>query len=496
MIDFKKKHEEDEKLQHKGSKNVENKKLEGLVITKKKRKVSHILIFVIVISIIFSGKIIMSSPSTNVWLEQSGLFNKIKHLTTSLDRKLDGEDKDRINILLLGMGGEGHDGAYLTDTIILASLKPSTGEAAMMSFPRDLVSPVSNWQKINSINAYAEYKEEGSGGEAVMKSMSELLNIDIDYYARIDFSGFAKIIDEIGGIEIEVENTFDDYRYPIYGEEDNPNYYARFEHLHFDAGLQKMNGSTALKYARSRHAYGLEGSDYARAKRQQLVIEAVKNKLLSASTLLNPVTIGKLVDEFNSNISTNVEIWEMLRLWNLSKDVNRENITNFVFNDAPDNYLVSSRSEEGAFILLPKSGSFDNIRSFVANIFPENLDGEENTEVKSFATSKTITSITGTSSVVVLNGTWITGLAGRKSAVAKQAGFSIMQVANAPERDYSNSVIYDLSDGEKKNSLKILANLIGATESDNLPNWAIDYTIGSSSPDLILVLGSQADTKY
>jgi len=488
MIDFKKRLEEEEGLDY-NQEITENKNLEGFSVSKKRKRFSNVLIFLIVISLIFSGKIIMSSPGANQWLEQNSFFSKIKHLAPSLDKTLAGEDEDRINILLLGMGGEGHDGAFLTDTIILASLKPSTKEASLISFPRDLVSPTNGWRKINSINAFAEANEPGSGSQKVIEEMSELLDTKIDYYVRLDFSGFAKIIDEIDGIEIEVENSFSDYMYPIDGEEDNPNYYARFEHLRFEAGKQTMDGKTALKYARSRKGTGVEGSDYARARRQQLVIEAVKNKLLSAGTLLNPVTLSKLANQLNKNVSTNLEIWEALRLWEFAKDIQRENLINFVLNDAPDNYLVSSRGEDGAFILIPKSGNFSDIRALVKNIFPE---AEQEIQIKSTA----IKTISGTSSLAVLNGTWVAGLAGRKSAIAKQAGFEIFEVANAPERNYNKTILYDLSDGEKKEAIKMLKDILDAQESSSFPSWIEDYKFSSSSPDLILVLGTDADNDY
>ena len=498
MIDFKKKLEEEERLSPLNTDRNESDEVvekvedfEEVFSNKKRRRFTNALIFVVVLALIFSGQVIMSSSGASVWLEQNNFFNKIKSFAPSLDKKLQGEENDRINILLLGMGGEGHDGAFLTDTIILASIKLSTKEVSLVSFPRDMVSPTNNWRKINSINAYAEAAEPGSGGQKTIESMSELLKMEIDYYVRVDFNGFAKIIDEIGGIEIVVENSFVDNMYPIEGQENNPNYYARFEKLTFKAGKQTMDGATALKYARSRKAFGIEGSDYARARRQQLMIEAVKNKLLSAGTLLNPVTLSKLANQLNKNVSTNLEIWEVLRLWDIGKDIERDQIINFVLNDAPNNYLVSSRGEDGAFILLPKSGNFSDIRSLVQNIFPEPEVTEE-TKIRKEA----IQTISGTSSVTVLNGTWVTGLAGRKSALAKEAGFEVLEVANAPMRDYSKTTVYDLSDGQKDAALKILKDILNAQESKSLPEWVKEYKLSSSSPDLIIVLGSDADTEY
>jgi len=483
MIDFKQKMEEEEKRERRGLLTPEDEEL--LLNNKKRKRIVTYTIAILVIALVFSGRVIMSSQNASDWFAGS-IFNKLKHLVPSVDNKLTGEENDRINILLLGMGGEGHDGAYLTDTIILASFKPSTKQVSLISIPRDLVTPVSNWRKINSINAYAEQKTPGSGGPETIKAISELLQIPIAYYVRVDFSGFSNIIDQLGGIELNVENTLDDYAYPILGQEDNINYYARYEHLHFDKGQQNMNGSTALKYARSRHALGLEGSDFARARRQQLVLEAVKNKLFSSRTLLNPAMISKLVNEFSKNISTNLSAWEILRLWDVFKDVDRSQIINKVLSDAPDGLLVSGTGEDGAYILTPRSGNFSDIRRLVQNIFSDN----------NILTENKPETITDGARVLILNGTWISGLAGKTAVILEQSQFNILKTGNAPERNYTQTTIYDLTDGNKKDSLNILKKITNASSSYSLPEWVKNYQNASSTtstPDFLLILGTDAN---
>ncbi len=485
MIDFKKKLEEEDRL---SGIYVED-ELEEIIPKKKKKRISNFLILSIVLFIIFSGKIIMSSPTATQWMENNSFFNTIKQLTPSLDKELKGEENDRINVLLLGIGGGNHDGSQLTDTIILGSIKPSSNEASLISFPRDLVSPVNNWQKINSINAYAEMNKNGTGGEKMINSMSELLETDIPYYIKVDFEGFEKIIDELGGIEIEVENSFTDYQYPIKGQEDNPDYYARFEVLSFKAGLQKMDGETALKYARSRHSMGIEGSDYARARRQQLVLQAVKDKVLSGSFLLNPATINGVLSELNNNISTNIEIWEMLKLWNLAKEIERSKIKSFVLNDAPDNYLVASRGEDGAFILVPKTGNFNDIKVLIKNIFINEDENIENNSKQNF-----IKQIDEDISVAVLNGTWINGLAGKTSAIVKQRGFDIFEVANAYKRDYNQTTLYILNNDSSSENINTLISATQAKKATSIPDWIENiYIDASSSPDLVLIMGTDSN---
>jgi LCP family protein required for cell wall assembly len=418
------------------------------------------------LALIFAGRILISSPGASGWF-MGGLLDQFKHLAQITDKKLNGETDDRINILLLGIGGTGHDGAYLTDTIMLVSLKPSTKQISLISIPRDLVTPVSNWEKINSIDAYAEQKNPGSGGAATAQAISQLLQIPIQYYVRADFQGFINIINELGGIQVNVENTLDDYSYPILGQEDNSDYYSRFEHLHVDKGLQTMDGELALKYARSRHALGSEGSDFARARRQQLVLEAVKAKLLSAQTLLNPVMISKLVGEINKNISTNLSSWEILRIWELFKDVDHSQIINKVFSDAPDGLLIAGRGQDGAYILTPRSGNFTEMRNFVSNIFGNNTTTPE-------VIAKPIT-ISDHASVLVLNGTWISGLASKTTVFLEQAKFDVTKIANAPTRNYTNTIVYDLTAGRKSSDLAALKKITGATQSFDSPSWLKSY---------------------
>ncbi len=484
MIDFKQKMEEEEAH----ARRLSDDPTEAIIPNKKRKRIITYVIAIVAIGLIFSGKVLMSSQNGTDWLSGTGFFSKLKHLVPLSDKTLMGEENDRINILLLGIGGGNHEGAYLTDTIMLSSLQPSTKQAALISIPRDLVAPVSNWQKVNSINAYAEKENPDSGSAVTAKAFAELLQTPIDYYVGVDFSGFSKIIDELGGIEVNVENTLDDYTYPILGEEDNPNYYSRFEHLHIEKGLQTMNGSLALKYARSRHALSSEGSDFARARRQQLVLQAVKDKLLSSKTLLNPVMVTKLINEFNKDISTNLNAWEILRLWEMFKDIDKTQITNKVLSDAPDGLLVSGRGENGAYILTPRSGNFSEVRNMVKNIFATSTTGIISTP------EKRIVRISDNASVTILNGTWISGLAGKTSVMLEQSGFNVLKTGNSPERNYTKTTIYSLATTTVKDkSLKALKSITGASQSYDFPAWVDEYQTATSTTDFLIIIGTDAN---
>lgn len=451
---------------------------------------TYLIIFFSIAFIIFSSQVIVSEQNPNSWIYKIPIIGQIKHLAESADKELKGEDRDRINLLLLGMGGKNHEGGYLTDTIMLASLEPSTKKVALLSLPRDLTIPMEGmgWRKINNVNAYAEAKAPGSGGVAISQALSDVLETPIDYFVRMDFEGFVNAIDELGGIDVYVENALDDPTYPIMGREEAEPYTTRFEHLYVPAGWQKMDGALVLKYVRSRHAGGGEGSDFARSRRQQKVIEAAKNKFLSKNTLFRPSIITNIIDELQEHVSTNVKIWEAIKLWNMLKDVSQENITNKVLDNSSNGLLVETTGEDGAYILTPRSGDFAEIQYLVNNIFSD-APIEAKTKVK-----------VEKASLDIRNGTWINGLASVTALDLEKYGFNVVRLSNSSHQNFQKSVIYDLTYGEKMESLSVLKEKTGANVSFTLPQWLVDDIKkeladekNPEQPDFILILGQDAD---
>jgi len=462
---------------------------------KKRKKGKKIAISLVVFFIIafaaFSNRVLMTDhSSTSSWLDRIPIIKHIKHLAESSDKKLKGENFDRINILLLGMGGKNHEGGYLTDTIILASIEPSTKKVAMISIPRDMAVPVEDmgWRKINNINAYAEVNNPGTGGLAISQAVSDMLNIPIDYYVRVDFEGFVNIINELDGVDVVVENTLEDYKYPVMGMEEADNYESRYEHLYIEKGIKHMDGDLALKYARSRHAFGIEGSDFARARRQQKIIEAAKEKILTFKLLFSPSKITNILDEFEEHVSTNLKVWEIVKLWDMLKEIEKENIINKVIDNDPNGLLADTITEEGAYVLLPRSGDYSEIQYFINNIFSD-APLQLKTEV-----------VEEKSTIEVRNGTWINGLASQVSLDLERYGFDVIRIGNSSRQNFEKSVIYDLSFGEKNKSLNILKEKTGANISLGLPDWLkedIEKDLAGETspvqPDFILILGQDAD---
>ena len=477
MIDFKQKMEEEigQKLFEKKPKKIKTR--------------AKVLGFLVAFFILFTATVLISGDASESWAGKIPLIGKIVGLVESSDKKIKGESQDRINILLLGMGGKKHDGGYLTDTIILASLQPSTGKVAMLSVPRDLMISVEGmgWQKINAINAFAENKKKDSGGEAISQALGDILEIPIHYYFRVDFEGFINIIDHLGGVDVYVDNTLEDYKYPILGNEDNDDYYSRYEHLYIEKGWHTMDGSLALKYARSRYGLGVEGSDFARAKRQQKIIQAAKDKILSAENLLRPAMISSIISELNEHVLFNMKVWEGLKIWQMFKDIESDNITNYVLDDGPNGLLVAGRSEAGAYILSPKGGDFSDIRYLVNNFFPTA------TQIKTIQSKNN-----QSAKIEMKNGTWINGLASQISIDLEKNNFEVLRISNSSQRDFRQSTIYDLSYGEKNEALKYLKDVLQAEVLFEVPQWLSEEikndvgNSGSEVPDFLVILGESA----
>ncbi|PIS14279.1 hypothetical protein COT64_03500 [Candidatus Shapirobacteria bacterium CG09_land_8_20_14_0_10_39_12] len=209
----------------------------------------------------------------------------------------------RTNILFLGIPGGAHAGKDLTDTLIFFSIDHQTGDSLMFSLPRDI------W--IDSMRAKINTAYHYGGLDLAKAVTTEVLGQPINYAVLLDFGGFIKIVDVLGGVEIEVENAFDDYKYPIPGKENDNcdgdlEYQCRYEHLHFDAGWQLMDGEKALKYVRSRYAEGDEGTDFARARRQQRLLSAFVKKLFSFETFSHPSRISNLIGILKQGVKTDI----------------------------------------------------------------------------------------------------------------------------------------------------------------------------------------------
>lgn len=349
--------------------------------TEKGPRVKHKLrkVFFLIIIVILAGASYFIYRTSHLIKKISGnrgsIIENVSHLVLGENNILKGEKDGRINVLLLGMrGADDPHGGLLTDSIIITSIKLSKPECAienisclrkrqemipqktaLISIPRDLfveISSYSGLHKLNEAHFLGEKKSGGGQGLNLMKqTISEITGMPIHYGISIDFQGFKEVIEQLDGIEINVPRDFYD-----------PNYDGG---IYVKAGQQKMNAMTALKYAQAR----LTSNDFDRAKRQQLILVGIKDKVMSKDILTNPVKALTILDSLGKHLKTDMQLWEMKRFMELSKDMNDESKTiHKIFDTSPEGLLYSTNIN-GAYALRPKGDNFDKIKEVVGNIF-------------------------------------------------------------------------------------------------------------------------------
>ncbi|MBU2632744.1 LCP family protein [Patescibacteria group bacterium] len=355
---------------------------------KKNRKKIIISIFSIFF-IFYVGRFILATSSL-LPLLWDVFFNK--------EIKLE-KTNHNVNILLLGIGGENHDGPNLTDTIMFASLDTENNKVTLITIPRDLWIPDLE-AKINTAYSTGESKRKDGGLLLSRAVVAKVLDLSVDYVLRIDFKGFEKAVDLVGGLDIDVERTFDDYEYPIEGKETDTcghteeeveelatssaqleAFPCRYIHLHFNKGLQNMDGKIALQFVRSRHAKGREGSDFARSKRQEKIVKAFKDKIISLDIFINPGKIINLYDVIKKSIHTDIKDNEFDDFIKLSQQFKGAEIKTLVLDTGDEkeerNGLLFTPEDftdfQGQWVVIPKlgNGNFADIqkevRCFVKN---------------------------------------------------------------------------------------------------------------------------------
>jgi len=386
---------------------------------------------------------------------------------------LKGEGDGRVNILLLGNGGNGHDGPDLTDTMMVASIDPVNKTASLLSVPRDLwVKMPTNFmganQKINAAYEAGKYsylgKQDASnsntkaveaGFAAADQVVSQVLGISIHYNMVVNFQAFKQAVDSVGGVTVNVPEQLYD---PTMAWENHNNPVLAL------AGTQQMDGVHALLYARSRETT----SDFARGQRQRSIILALKDKTLTAGTLSNPVKISSLMSAFGDNMVTDLSLSDAVRLYDLTKGISNENVLSLDLV-TPPNKLVTTANLNGISIDQPVAGmdNYTAIQAFVRSSLKDGFIAKENAEI------------------MVLNGTTVAGLATTKANELKSYGYNVNKVDNAPTEAYDKTILVDLSNGADKYTRHYLENRYGVTAVTTLP----DTGIKPGTAKFIVILG-------
>ncbi len=280
---------------------------------------------------------------------------------------------ERINILFLGYGGPGHDGPYLTDSIMLLSIRPGTREAIMVSVPRDLwvkipALPRNGFMmgKLNSAyaigtdhnnypNVRSEWKTDTGGGDLAAATVSQVTVQPIDYWVGVDFKAFRDVVNALGGVRVDVPTALDDPYFPA-GES------TGMMRVHFDPGWQQFDGERALEYARSRETI----SDFDRSRRQQLVMLAVRQRVFSLNAIPRMLSLlGALQD----NVRTNLRPGDMQQLADLAGKIKDQDIRRVAIDTS--NLLRSGFSSNGQYILEPLDPTYGALHRYLAMALPD-----------------------------------------------------------------------------------------------------------------------------
>ena len=371
------------------------------------------------------------------------------------EQKLKGEDEGRVNILLLGVGDPGHDGDQLSDTNIVASIDTKNKQVALISIPRDtrVKIPGNGSLKINNANALG-------GTELSQKTVENFLGIPIHYYVKANFTGLKQAVDAVGGIEVNNKQLLYDPEYPC---DNNQWKSCGFK---MQPGVQKVNGTTALKYARCRK--GTCGDDFGRAARQQEVIGAIRVKAVSSQTLLNPAKLTQLIQSAGDNVKTDLSIQGMLRLNDLTKDTPQDQFINTVFSLEPNGFLKSDPG--GTTDLLPIDSTLVSIQTFAKDIFRLGPIWKDN------------------ATIVIQNGTSAPGLGGKLETKlnAEKLPFTISGVQNAIKRDYTSTQLIDYTGGKKNATKSYLEGVlkVTATTPEKPPT--------NPAQDFVIIIGSDS----
>jgi len=355
-------------------------------------------------------------------------------------QQLKGEGDGRVNILLLGLAGGNYPGPELTDTIIVASYDPKNNEVALLSIPRDLYVKIPGYG-YNKINSAYSLGEEASrqkknsdidGASLAKETVSDLLDLPIHYYLRMDFDGFKKLVDELGGVDVNVEKDIVDTLYPT------ENY--RYTTYKITKGPHHLDGEEALKYARSREST----SDFDRAKRQQQILYAMKEKAVSLKVLANPKKLSDLTQILGDHLRTDMQVWEIERLASLASGISQEKVITKVLDDSANGPLADAM-QNGIFILEPKAGltNYTEIQRIAHEIFTDPFLREENAKI------------------LILNATGQAGIASKTATTLTSYGYQVVGVSNLAEA-YPKTTIYDFSGGTKPFTLEFLSKRIDA----------------------------------
>lgn len=431
--------------------------------------------FFVIALLIFAGYFGIKIFMTSGQLFSGNIFDLL-----GSGAKLKTDENGRSNILVFGTSEDdpGHEGANLTDSVMVISLDQEAKNAVMVSVPRDLwvkygeACPSGYEGKINAVyECGADGTNEPAGAKKLMETVGESYGLDIQYYAHVNYTVVRDTVNAVGGVTVQIDS--DDPRGILDRNFDwKCNYRCNF--VKWPNGPAHLDGEHALALARARNAaggYGLGGGNFDREQYQQKIIVALKDKAASAGTLANPVAVSGILDALGDNVRTNFSAGEVKTLINLAGDIPTASIKRVSLVE-PGKAVLTTGNVSGQSVVRPAAGIYDF------------------SEVKEFIRKKlTVSTTTGEEpSIEVLNGSDYGGIAGKKAAELEAAGFRDVATGDTDTNSaYGEYVWYDLSGGKKPQALTKLKSILGSS-----PTGTVLPTGVQSDADFVIIVGNGA----
>jgi LCP family protein required for cell wall assembly len=428
--------------------------------SKKRRIIKWSIIAVVVIILGIVGWVLYKGLTATNNIFQGSILDIVQN------QPLKEDENGRSNVLLLGTSEDdpGHEGAYLTDSMMIVSIDQSEKVVDMVSIPRDLyveygMACPSGYE--GKINAYFscindDFESEEAEEERLTKSrefIGEIFGLDIQYAVHVNNTVIKEAVNAVGGIDVDIQGSNGDPGILDRNFDWRCNYECYY--VNWENGVHHLNGEQALFLTMARGSvaptYGLGNSNFDREKNQQKVILALQQKAISTGTLTDVGKVMGLIDALDHNLRTNFATKEIRTLMQLGIDVKPENIKTLnLFDEA--NPLVTTSDVGGASVVIPTAGMFNysQLQTFIHEQFSANQITREGAKV------------------TVLNASGVTGLAQKEADALASEGFVIDNVGDAPEGEYVDVEVYQIGEGYSATRQK-LEELFGVTVRTTTP---------------------------
>jgi anionic cell wall polymer biosynthesis LytR-Cps2A-Psr (LCP) family protein len=454
-------------------------------VPSRRKKIAKRLTILIVLLIIGGGAYVgikAMIASGNVF--QGNIFDIFQSKPLKMDQN------GRSNVLVFGTSEDdpGHQGASLTDSIMVISIDQNKHNAFMVSIPRDLqveyggACQAGYAGKINALYQcyYDDGNNEDAGASALRKKVGEILGLDIQYYAHVNYTVVRDTVKALGTIKVDIQGSggapgvmdsnFDwkcGSSYAKRVKQCPPN--GHF--IEYKNGPVELDAEHALYLAQARGdiapTYGLGRSNFDREVNQQKIVKAIKEKATSAGTLTNIGAVTGLIDALGNNLRTDFETAEVRTLMKLGNDIPSNDIQSISLVKEGEEVVVGGAGGN----VVPAAGTYEysEIQAYIAKNISNDPVARE------------------AANIVVMNGTTTAGVALTESGRLTEAGFTVSNATNAPTNDYQTTTIYRINKTEKDGTAKALSKRYGVKLITTDPGFTVDAGV-----DFVVIIGKSS----